>query len=131
MAAAKFLVCVLVVLAAAVCVAHAQSRIKVCGRDLIRLAISFCGNSRLRRSIPDMELGQRQHSAAWDQGASLEEDQDSEMLHIPLQADGNKNDFSLAPHWYPLSFRTRRSAGKLSDICCEKGCTIKEMIQFC
>uniref|UniRef100_A0A3B5PPH8 Insulin-like 3 n=1 Tax=Xiphophorus maculatus TaxID=8083 RepID=A0A3B5PPH8_XIPMA len=49
---------------------QAQDRIKMCGRELIRLAVSSCGNSR-------------------------------------------------------------RSAGKISDICCEKGCSMKELIQFC
>lgn len=52
-----------VVLVAAVCVAHAQERIKMCGRELIRLAVSSCGNSRLRRSLADVELGQYQHTS--------------------------------------------------------------------
>lgn len=56
MSAAKCLVSLMVVLVAAVCVAHAQERIRMCGRELIRLAVSSCGNSRLRRSIPDIEL---------------------------------------------------------------------------
>lgn len=53
----------MVVLVAAVCVVHAQERIKMCGRELIRLAVSSCGNSRLRRSIPDVELGQDQYTS--------------------------------------------------------------------
>jgi len=50
---------VLVVLAAAVCPVHGQDRIKMCGRDLIRLAVSFCGSSRMRRSVPDSQQQQR------------------------------------------------------------------------
>lgn len=62
MSAAKCLATLTVVLVAAVCAAHGQERIKMCGRELIRLAVSSCGNSRLRRSIPDLEPGQNQYS---------------------------------------------------------------------
>ncbi|XP_007573854.1 PREDICTED: relaxin-3-like [Poecilia mexicana] len=123
MAAARWLLGLLVVLLAAAQLGQAQDRIKMCGRELIRLAVSSCGNSRLRRSILDSELSQQQLAAGWDQDASTEEDQASETLQIPSS--------SLAPHWHPLTFRIRRSAGKISDICCEKGCSMKELIQFC
>ncbi|KAM4727696.1 insulin-like 3 (Leydig cell) [Anableps anableps] len=123
MAAARWLLSLLVVLLAPVCLAHGQDRIKMCGRELIRLAVSSCGNSRLRRSIPDTELSQKQLTTGLDQDASTEQDQASEALHIPTS--------SLTPHWHPLSFRIRRSAAKISDICCEKGCSMKELIQFC
>ncbi|CAG5896907.1 unnamed protein product [Menidia menidia] len=123
MFAAKFVVYVTVVLVAEVYLVHAQDRIKMCGRDLIRLAVSSCGNSRLRRSILDIEHG--------NQDAFSEKDQTSEKLRVPLQFNERKDFFSLAPHWYPLSSRIRRASGKISDICCEKGCSMKELIQFC
>uniref|UniRef100_A0A3B3U1U5 Insulin-like domain-containing protein n=1 Tax=Poecilia latipinna TaxID=48699 RepID=A0A3B3U1U5_9TELE len=53
----------LVVLLAAAQLGQAQDRIKMCGRELIRLAVSSCGNSRLRRSILDSELSQQQLAA--------------------------------------------------------------------
>uniref|UniRef100_A0A3P9NTJ5 Insulin-like 3 n=1 Tax=Poecilia reticulata TaxID=8081 RepID=A0A3P9NTJ5_POERE len=90
MAAARWLLGLLVVLLAAARLGQAQDRIKMCGRELIRLAVSSCGNSRLRRSILDSELSQQQLAAG-----------------------------------------CKRSAGKISDICCEKGCSMKELIQFC
>ncbi|XP_056277555.1 insulin-like 3 (Leydig cell) [Pseudoliparis swirei] len=127
MSAAKCLVSVMVVLLAAVCVVHAQERIKMCGRDLIRLAMLSCGNSRLRRSIPDIEPGQVQETFHWDQDPSAEEHQATETVHIPPESDGEKGVFS----WYSLSSRVRRAAGKISDICCEKGCSMRELIQFC
>ncbi|XP_068558740.1 insulin-like 3 (Leydig cell) [Cebidichthys violaceus] len=127
MSAAKCLVCLVVVLVAAVCVVNAQERIKMCGRELIRLAVSSCGNSRLRRSIPVVELGQQQYASQWDQDPSAEEHQAAETVHIPPESDGEKDVFS----WYPLSSRVRRAVGKISDICCEKGCSMKELIQFC
>uniref|UniRef100_A0A0F8CD03 Insulin n=1 Tax=Larimichthys crocea TaxID=215358 RepID=A0A0F8CD03_LARCR len=130
MSAAKCLVSLMVVLVAAVCVAHAQERIRMCGRELIRLAVSSCGNSRLRRSIPDIEL-QHQYTSHWDLDTSTEEQQATEAVHVAPESDGKNDVFSLAPHWYPVSTRIRRAAGKISDICCEKGCSMKELIQFC
>lgn len=59
MPSAKCLVVLLVVLEAAECTTDTQERIKMCGRDLIRLAVSSCGNSRLRRSVPHVEEGRR------------------------------------------------------------------------
>ncbi|XP_029310068.1 insulin-like 3 (Leydig cell) [Cottoperca gobio] len=127
MSAAKCLVSLMVVLVSAVCVVHAQERFKICGRELIRLAVSSCGNSRLRRSIPYVDLGQHQYTSHWDQDAL----QAAETVLTPAESDGEKNVFTLAPHWYPLSSRIIRAAGKISDICCEKGCSMKELIQFC
>lgn len=63
MPAARCLVSLVAVLVAAVCVAHAQERIKMCGRELIRLAVSSCGSSRVRRSIPDLGLGKNQYAS--------------------------------------------------------------------
>ncbi|XP_026230973.1 insulin-like 3 (Leydig cell) [Anabas testudineus] len=131
MSAARCLVYLVTVLVAGACVVHAQERIKMCGRELIRLAVSSCGNARLKRSIPDIPTNQHQHTHHWDLDASTEEHHTTEMAHTPAESDGKKNIFSLAPHWYPLSSRIRRAAGKISDICCEKGCSMKELIQFC
>ncbi|KAM3866002.1 insulin-like 3 (Leydig cell) [Diretmus argenteus] len=130
MSGAKCLVYLMVVLVAGVCAVHAQDRIKMCGRELIRLAVTSCGSSRLRRSIPALEL--HHGTSHEDQGVYTEEHQaTSEMLSAPSQSDGERDDVSVAPHWYPLSSRVRRAAGKMSDICCEKGCSVKELIQFC
>ncbi|XP_008298615.1 insulin-like 3 (Leydig cell) [Stegastes partitus] len=128
MSAAKCLVSLMVVLVAAV---GAQDRIKMCGRELIRLAVSSCGNSRLRRSIPDIDLSQHQDAPLWELDASMEEQQAPETVHVSLQPGGEKSVVSLAPHWYHASSRLRRAAGKISDICCERGCSMKELIQFC
>ncbi|XP_022056416.2 insulin-like 3 (Leydig cell) [Acanthochromis polyacanthus] len=132
MSAAKCLVSLMVLLVAAVAVVGAQERIKMCGRELIRLAVSSCGNSRLRRSIPDIDLSRHPDvTFRWDQHASMEEQQALETAQIPPQSDGEKGVASLAPHWFPVSSRIRRASGKISDICCERGCSMKELIQFC
>ncbi|XP_041805934.1 insulin-like 3 (Leydig cell) [Chelmon rostratus] len=130
MSAAKSLLSLMVLLVAAVSVVRAQERIRMCGRELIRLAVSSCGNSRLRRSIPDAQLGQHQYTSLWEQDTSTEAHQATEAIHGAPESDGEKDVFS-APLWYPLSSRIRRAVGKISDICCEKGCSMKELIQFC
>lgn len=53
----------------------------------------------------------------------------SEAVHTASRPDGERDVSSLAAHL--LSSRIRRAAGKISDICCEKGCSMKELIQFC
>lgn len=50
---------------------------------------------------------------------------------VALESDGKSHGSSLAVHWLPVSPRTRRDVGKISDICCEKGCSLQELIQFC
>ncbi|XP_061587202.1 insulin-like 3 (Leydig cell) [Cololabis saira] len=127
----KCLLSLMVVLGAVGCAAKEQDRIKMCGRELIRLAVSYCGNSRLRRSIPDAELVQNHYTTRWGQDVYPEEHQASATAPVPSQPDGRKDVFSSAPHLYPMSFRIRRAPGKISDICCEKGCSLKELIQFC
>ncbi|XP_004542445.2 insulin-like 3 (Leydig cell) [Maylandia zebra] len=129
MPAARCLVSLVAVLVAAVCVAHAQERIKICGRELIRLAVSSCGSSRARRSILDLGLEKNQYAPLWEQISSTEEYLTSGTVRTASRADGEKDAVSLAPHL--LSSRIRRTAGKISDICCEKGCSMKELIQFC
>uniref|UniRef100_A0A3P9HAU7 Insulin-like 3 n=1 Tax=Oryzias latipes TaxID=8090 RepID=A0A3P9HAU7_ORYLA len=128
-----------------VCVWGGEERIKMCGRDLIRLAVSYCGNPRNRRSLPDADLDQ--HKTLCEplcfpftevsvvtvlrrsQGSSSEEQQTPQTLH--LQSDGEKPPPRTAPRWFSRSFRIRRAAKKVSDICCEEGCSMKELIQFC
>lgn len=128
MSAAQRLLSVMVVLVAAGCAVHTHDRIKICGRELIRLAVSSCGNPRLRRSLSDIEL--QQHQFTWDHSTSMKEHVASDLIHIPSESE--EDDFvSLAPHWFPVSSRMRRSAAKIPDICCEKGCSLQELIQFC
>uniref|UniRef100_A0A3Q3IBL8 Insulin-like 3 n=1 Tax=Monopterus albus TaxID=43700 RepID=A0A3Q3IBL8_MONAL len=100
-----YLACVMVGFVAATGVIHAQDKIKMCGRELIRLAVSSCGNTRFIRSTSDIPVGHHHYE--------------------------NQAVYSPAPHWYPLSAQVKRASGKISDICCEKGCSVKELIQFC
>lgn len=62
MSVAKCLVCVMLVVVAAACASQDQERIKMCGREFIRLAVSTCGSSRLRRSVPIVGPNQHKYS---------------------------------------------------------------------
>ncbi|KAM7400915.1 hypothetical protein PAMA_005216 [Pampus argenteus] len=114
MYAAKCVLFLMAVLVASACAVQAQERIKMCGRDLIRLAVSSCGNSRLRRSIQDVQPEKHQFTSQLDQIAS------TDAVHMPPQSDEEKDVLFMGPHWYPLSNRIRRAAGKISDICSSK-----------
>ncbi|XP_067331473.1 insulin-like 3 (Leydig cell) [Channa argus] len=131
MLAARGFVCLMMMLVAGMCADHTQDRIKMCGRELIRLAVSSCGNTWLGRNIPDTELGQHQDIPHWELDASTEGHQATGMVHIPAESGRMSYVSSLAPHWYPFSSRIRRATGEISDICCEKGCSMKELIKFC
>ncbi|CAL8311733.1 unnamed protein product [Gadus morhua 'NCC'] len=152
----------LVVLAAAACVTHGQERIKMCGRDLIRLAVTSCGSSRMRRSTAESQQGQlagdhglpvQEHQGpSGSTGTPLQLDQNPQTQHPKqdLKQDQNQDpnwdpnrdqdrhpdreqdpELSLVPGWYGAPYRVRRSAGRISDVCCEKGCSMRELIQFC
>ncbi|XP_075875843.1 insulin-like 3 (Leydig cell) [Nelusetta ayraudi] len=122
---AKCLAYVMLVVVAAACASQGQERIKMCGREFIRLALSTCGSSRLRRSVPDAEANHHRYSYHWDEETTLV------GAVVALESDGKSRGSSLAAHWLPVSPRTRRDVGKISDICCEKGCSLQELIQFC
>ncbi|XP_008331917.1 insulin-like 3 (Leydig cell) [Cynoglossus semilaevis] len=131
MSAAKRLPLTLIlILWAAVCVVHTQD-IKMCGRELVRLAVSTCGNSRLRRSVLDKDLAPYQLTPNLDEVSTEEAAGASEMIQLSSETDEDADVPSLVPHWYPVSPRIRRASGRISDICCEKGCSMRELIQIC
>ncbi|KAJ0059056.1 hypothetical protein NL108_007298, partial [Boleophthalmus pectinirostris] len=69
--------------------------------------------------------------------ASSSQEQDassgpSPVLSQPGSDRGHGEDMeALVARWLPLSARMRRTALKISDLCCEKGCSKRELVQFC
>ncbi|KAK0134157.1 hypothetical protein N1851_030281 [Merluccius polli] len=125
----KRVLSLMVVLAAGVCVTHGQERIKMCGRDLIRLAVSTCGNSRVGRGASESQ----QHGG--DPAGSIkpqldQNHQNHQNQRRRYQDHDQVQELSSEPDWYLVSSRVRRAA-IIADICCERGCTLKELIQFC
>ncbi|KAK7944554.1 hypothetical protein WMY93_000282 [Mugilogobius chulae] len=106
--------------------AHGQENIKMCGRDLIRHAVSYCGNSRLRRAVVTLEGPQQTGVSS---ASSIPGQHPPSVL--PPQPGQEDDMEALVARWLPLSARMRRTALKISDLCCEKGCSKRELIQFC
>ncbi|XP_072296390.1 insulin-like 3 (Leydig cell) [Eucyclogobius newberryi] len=136
-------VLVLVVVVGLVVEAEGQENIKMCGRDLIRHAVSYCGNSRLKRAVLTLEGPQQQGGnnkssldatiSAGDLATSDPATSDPAPAPAPPTSQpGEQGDMeALMARWLPLSARMRRTALKISDLCCEKGCSKRELIQFC
>ncbi|KAM8838399.1 insulin-like 3 (Leydig cell) [Synchiropus picturatus] len=129
MSPAKCLLSVLVLLVVADRAAQTEVRFKMCGRELIRMTVSTCGNSRLKRSVLNGEEGRP--TPPHSDGDHIDATEKHGSLFIPSQSPGDERLMSPAPLWIALSSRLGRSAGKMSDICCERGCSLKELIQFC
>jgi len=88
--------------------------------DHVLLTQAHQGPSETTAATP-LELNQNHQDQNQDQyqDQDLYQDQDQEQ------------ELSMVPNWYPVSSRARRVAGMMSDVCCEKGCSMKELIQFC
>uniref|UniRef100_A0A4W5N8U2 Insulin-like domain-containing protein n=1 Tax=Hucho hucho TaxID=62062 RepID=A0A4W5N8U2_9TELE len=132
-----------------------DARVKLCGREFIRMVVTSCGSSRLKRSTP--ELGQHpinHHRVILDwlnsnQFANLrtsetvedvvtqQDDQDStesvtedqQFPSTPPQVQGDMEP-STVPLGYTMSSRTRRDVGP-AGVCCRSGCTMSELVQYC
>ncbi|CAL1579242.1 unnamed protein product [Knipowitschia caucasica] len=124
MSGLRAVLCVVLVLVLTV---DAQEDIKMCGRDLIRKAMSYCGGSRLRRAVVTLTMKDRRPVDPSSPPASTSASA-SALGPVPPQREDME---ALVAQWLPLSARMRRTALKISDLCCEKGCSKRELIQFC
>ncbi|XP_010892412.2 insulin-like 3 (Leydig cell) [Esox lucius] len=133
-----------------------DARVKLCGREFIRMVVTSCGSSRLKRSTPD--LGQHRTILDWlnsDQFANMKtsetevvrdvatprDHQDTtgglngdQLTHLgfpsmPQQLQGDVES-STIPLVYTVPSRTRRDAGP-AGVCCRSGCTLSELVQYC
>ncbi|CAB1325942.1 unnamed protein product [Coregonus sp. 'balchen'] len=157
---AKCLVSLVVVLMVGVYGTQGQdARVKLCGREFIRMVVTSCGSSRLKRSAP--ELGQHhvnRHRAILDwlnsnQFANLRtaepgedvmtqrDDQDfteslteDQQTHLGFPSTPPQVQVDMEPSTIPLGYtvssRTRRDVGP-AGVCCRSGCTMSELVQYC
>ncbi|KAL2097621.1 hypothetical protein ACEWY4_006828 [Coilia grayii] len=131
-----------------------DGRIKLCGREFVRMVISSCGSSRLRRHAPELDKPHRHfYSSLLDRISSdrflgsgsgegqQEQERTSEHEEHELSAAASKPDAPTGGQgaWprgagegevYSMSRRIRRDAGP-AGLCCRSGCTISELVQFC
>ncbi|XP_035277441.1 insulin-like 3 (Leydig cell) [Anguilla anguilla] len=118
------LVCVL--LAVSLQGAHCQDvRVKLCGREFIRMVVTSCGSSRLRRSAA--EIGHPHGNQSYPDANG----------QVPLQGDHPPIDDPTGPRAKVTGgppaielWRSRRSAGP-AGVCCRSGCTLSELVQYC
>ncbi|XP_028834106.1 insulin-like 3 (Leydig cell) [Denticeps clupeoides] len=116
-------------------------RLKLCGRDFVRMVISSCGSSRLKRET-DQKNSQRE-LLDWlsnERFASLtdrdvQQHHDEEKVSSKTSTGSNMGFRTAATvaedrEDLGLSIRRRRDAGP-AGVCCRSGCTLSELVQYC
>ncbi|KAJ8011307.1 hypothetical protein DPEC_G00056790 [Dallia pectoralis] len=151
---AKCLLSLLVVVGFGVPETQGQdARVKLCGREFIRMVVASCGSSRLKRATPDHGI-----MLDWvnsDQFANIrtieteagrhvvkrEDHQDTkdrltddQLTHqgftsAPQQVQGGVESATI-PLEFTIPSRTRRDLGP-AGVCCQSGCTMSELVQYC
>ncbi|XP_066507941.1 relaxin-3-like [Hoplias malabaricus] len=96
-------------------------RVKLCGREFIRMVVTSCGSSRLRRSALDFTI---KHISA---DARL---MDSGQMMTQVQNTENLRSIQRQNQELVEVRRTARDVGP-AGICCRSGCTLSELIQYC
>ncbi|XP_055058200.1 insulin-like 3 (Leydig cell) [Misgurnus anguillicaudatus] len=128
-------------------------RVKLCGREFIRMVVTSCGSSRLKRDAPDFgplytkphrrlqnwlnrdllanqKWAQTSQEEQWKESESPESvtDHPAPQQHMSPQAEVLVH--STAAQDLSMSYRTRRDVGP-AGVCCTSGCTMSELIQYC
>ncbi|XP_061098808.1 insulin-like 3 (Leydig cell) [Conger conger] len=127
--------------------AHCQDvRVKLCGREFIRMVVTSCGSTRLRRSAalsvhphgnqphPDHPHGNQPHPDH-PHGNQPHPDPNVFAGESPLQVDHLPTDDPTSSRSEVAGgvselYRTRRSPGP-AGLCCRSGCTMSELVQYC
>ncbi|XP_016386458.1 insulin-like 3 (Leydig cell) [Sinocyclocheilus rhinocerous] len=130
-----------------------DARVKLCGREFIRMVVTSCGSSRLKRNAPDSDLhfaNPHRNLQNWldsdlvaHQKGSLtaedeqwrEHDSPESMTERPAPKQHTSPPAELLEHSttvqdLSMSSRTRRDVGP-AGVCCTSGCTMSELIQYC
>ncbi|KAL7850817.1 hypothetical protein AOLI_G00211730 [Acnodon oligacanthus] len=126
-------------------------RVKLCGREFIRMVVTSCGSSRLRRSALDVNhthfstrVGKTVAGLSRGEVVNLMRLQTFEDIQ---QLDGGSSEpgmesgsavktterSAMAPddsQSANVSSRTARDVGP-AGVCCRSGCTMSELVQYC
>ncbi|XP_062844083.1 insulin-like 3 (Leydig cell) isoform X2 [Trichomycterus rosablanca] len=112
-------------------------RVKLCGREFIRMVVTLCGSSRLKRDVNDVLIrtqnqfnspeDQMDHSAPDHLIPSSPSPPSLSSSSFPIIVDSPGP--SESSDSFPPS-RRRRDAGP-AGICCRSGCTKSELVQYC
>ncbi|KAK3513516.1 hypothetical protein QTP70_015915 [Hemibagrus guttatus] len=116
-----------------------DARVKLCGREFIRMVVTLCGSSRLRRYAPEINpVSISAHAIQYnsDLFSNLKQiKSDSEDLTISKSPKKGLNSslssflkiMESAKH---SSSRLQRDVGP-AGVCCRSGCTMTELVQYC
>ncbi|XP_016133962.1 insulin-like peptide INSL5 [Sinocyclocheilus grahami] len=127
--------------------------VKLCGREFIRMVVTSCGSSRLRRNSPaselhfanphrnlqnwlnrDLVVHQKETLSAeneqWREHDSPESLTEHPAPHQHTSPPAEHLEHSTTVQDLSMSSRTRRDVGP-AGICCTSGCTMSELIQYC
>ncbi|KAI4889885.1 hypothetical protein NFI96_029464 [Prochilodus magdalenae] len=128
-------------------------RVKLCGREFIRMVVTSCGSSRLRRSaldinhthysIPSMSLftGQIMDDFSSGQLARVqivEDEQWPDDVSLDKETENGsagkttEQSRTVPNAGQPVSVSSRavRDVGP-AGVCCRSGCTMSELVQYC
>ncbi|XP_077084505.1 insulin-like 3 (Leydig cell) [Siphateles boraxobius] len=123
-------------------------RVKLCGREFIRMVVTSCGSPRLKRNVLDSDLHFANHHrnlqnwldrdlSAHKKGSLTAEDEQSleSVTEHPAPHQHTSPPPELPEHSttvqdLSMSSRTRRDVGP-AGVCCTSGCTMSELIQYC
>ncbi|XP_017350755.1 insulin-like 3 (Leydig cell) [Ictalurus punctatus] len=110
-------------------------RVKLCGREFIRMVVTLCGSSRLRRYAPEINpVSISPHAIQHN----------SDLFFNLTQSEGQTSDNSPEKVLTPSlslflkvmesaehsSSRLQRDVGP-AGVCCRSGCTKTELVQYC
>uniref|UniRef100_A0A672SCL3 Insulin-like 3 n=1 Tax=Sinocyclocheilus grahami TaxID=75366 RepID=A0A672SCL3_SINGR len=132
-----------------------DARVKLCGREFIRMVVTSCGSSRLKRNAPDSDLHfANPHSRfaffrhacsyqfinllffltaedkQWREHDSPESVTERPAHHQHTSPPAELLEHSTTVQDLSMSSRTRRDVGP-AGVCCTSGCTMSELIQYC
>ncbi|XP_060742791.1 insulin-like 3 (Leydig cell) [Tachysurus vachellii] len=114
-------------------------RVKLCGREFIRMVVTLCGSSRLRRYAPEINpvsispYAFQYNSDLFSnltQIKSTSEDQTISKSPEKVLNSSVSSFLKIMESTEHSSSRLQRDVGP-AGVCCRSGCTKTELVQYC
>ncbi|XP_060761505.1 insulin-like 3 (Leydig cell) [Neoarius graeffei] len=114
-------------------------RVKLCGREFIRMVVTLCGSSRLRRYAPEIDpVSISPHEIRYNsdlffnltQTKSKSEDQPIDNFPEKVLNSSLSSFLKIMESPEHSSSRLKRDVGP-AGVCCRSGCTKTELVQYC
>ncbi|KAF4076237.1 hypothetical protein AMELA_G00212140 [Ameiurus melas] len=110
-------------------------RVKLCGREFIRMVVTLCGSSRLRRYAPEINPVSIsphaiQHNSDLFSNLTQSDDQTSDNSPEKVLTPSLSLFRNIRESPEHSSSRLQRDVGP-AGVCCRSGCTKTELVQYC